>query len=59
MTREERTARMDRIARAKGEASKAKMELITLMDKLTDMGAVKEAEQLERIIIRLEVWQNR
>ena len=43
----------------KGECNVAKSRLIEVMDSLLSIGAYKDAEQLEKIIIRLEVWQNK
>lgn len=48
-----------RLSSIKGDANAAKSRLIDVMDKLLCEGFIKEAEQLEKIIIRLEVWQNK
>ena len=48
-----------RLSRIKGDANSAKSRLIEVMSKLEDEGFTKEAEQLGKIIIRLEVWQNK
>lgn len=47
------------VSKCKDEASAPKERLIEIMDKLLEAGARREAASLERIIIRLEVWQNR
>lgn len=47
------------ISEAKGKANNAKHELIDLYDSLLNSGHIKDAELLEKIIIKLEVWQNK
>ena len=44
--------------RLKGKANTAKMELISIYNSLVEHGCIKEAEKLDKIIIKLEVWQN-
>lgn len=48
-----------KVEQIKSEASKAKSNLIELVDRLYAADAPKEAEQLAKIIIKLEVWQNK
>ena len=43
----------------RAKANSAKHELIKLLHELEEVGEVKAAAQLEKIIIKLEVWQNR
>jgi threonine aldolase len=43
----------------KSDCNEPKERLISVMNHLSEIGAVKEADQLEKIIIKLEVWQNR
>lgn len=42
---------------AKGEASRAKSELLRILDKVQD-ASPREARRLETIIGKLETWQN-
>ena len=49
----------ERIEQLKRDANPAKATLISIMNRLEDAGAIKEAQRLEKIIINLEVWQNR
>lgn len=49
----------ERIQSIKNEANSAKEKLMSLEDKLLNNGAIKEAEQLNKIIAKLELWQNR
>lgn len=43
----------------KSEANRAKRELIDALNSLERIGASTAARQLDRIICRLEAWQNR
>lgn len=43
----------------KSECNNPKEKLIRIMDELLSSGNVKEAKQLEKIIIKLEIWQNK
>lgn len=43
----------------KNDANSAKEQLMRLEDKLLNNGAIKEAEQLNKIIAKLEIWQNK
>lgn len=47
------------IMQAKSDCNKGKQELMRVQDRLFDIGAIKQAEQLGKIIYRLESWQNR
>lgn len=47
------------IAKRKNDANEAKHQLIEVQDSLYEIGAMKEAEQLGRIIEKLEIWQNK
>ena len=58
MTKEEREARAARVKHLKGETLTAKSRLIDIMYRLEEVGAIKEAKRLERIIWKLEAWQN-
>lgn len=49
----------EEINNIKSEANHAKESLMSLEEKLIDIGAIKEAEQLNKIIMKLEIWQNR
>ena len=49
----------EEVRRKKDDANEAKHRLMNLQDELYAMGAVTDAEQLGKIIVRLEVWQNR
>lgn len=53
--------RIDRnkVEHLKNETLSAKSRLIEVHGELLSIGAIKDAEQLERIIIRLETWQNK
>ena len=42
----------------KNNANVAKHKLIEILDRLQAAGCVSDAVQLEKIIIKLEVWQN-
>ena len=42
----------------KNNANVAKNRLIEILDRLQAAGCTSDAAQLEKIIIRLEVWQN-
>ena len=53
------TVDKSKINHYKTECNPAKERLIEMMHNLYSIGANKEAEQLEKIIIRLEVWQNK
>lgn len=55
MTREDRKREVERI---KGDANTAKEKLMRLVDELIEAGAVREAVRLEKIVERLEIWQN-
>ena len=48
-----------KIARLKDEARKPKHELYNIMDDLFNMGAYKEAKQLQKIITKLDTWQQK
>ena len=48
-----------KVDKCKSDCNEAKSRLIEVMNSLLSIGAGKEAEQLEKIIIRLEVWQNK
>ena len=49
----------EEIQKIKEEANTAKDRLIRAMDELREMGAIREANSLETIIIKLEQWQNK
>ena len=55
MTRAEKTKF---VADCKSNANTAKEQLIALMNDLQGV-STREAETLEKIIIKLEVWQNK
>lgn len=48
-----------KISHYKAEANAPKNRLIEIEDKLRNCGAIKEADQLSKIIGKLEAWQNR
>ena len=54
-----RTERKEFIEGCKRNANSAKERLIDIMDNLRCVEASREADALEKIIIKLEVWQNR
>lgn len=56
MTTEEKHEKIESI---KSDANEAKSRLIDLMYELRDIGANREANSLETIVCKLEVWQNR
>lgn len=56
MTRTEKATKVEGLKR---EANTPKSDLMRLEQLLLNIGATKEAEQLGRIIGRLEDWQNR
>ena len=47
------------VEQCKGNANKPKDYLLMIMDNLRQVGADREADALEKVIIRLEVWQNK
>lgn len=47
------------VSRCKSDANAPKNRLIEIESALRDCGALKEADQLSKIIARLEAWQNR
>lgn len=49
----------DEVKHIKAEAESAKWKLIELRENLYAAYACKEAEQLGKIIARLEAWQNK
>lgn len=49
----------DEIERIKSEVNPAKERLMRAADELREIGAVREANTLETIIERLEIWQNK
>ncbi len=49
----------DKIESLKSDCNSPKEKLMSIQNQLNEIGAVKEAEQLDKIIIKLEVWQNR
>ena len=53
------TKRKEVIDRAHADANSAKDRLISIMDYLEEHGAMKQAEDLGKIILRLEIWQNK
>ena len=56
MTKSEKRNEIERI---KSEVNVAKSRLIDMLHELLDIGAVREANSLETIIIKLETWQNK
>lgn len=47
------------IERIKGDANEAKSRLMSLVYELRDIEANREANSLETIISKLEIWQNK
>lgn len=47
------------IKKAQDDANAAKERLISIMYELEEAGAIRQARSLEKIIARLEVWQNK
>jgi hypothetical protein len=48
----------EKIEEIKNDANRAKERLIDLLNQLEEIGATKEAEALDKIIVKLEVWQH-
>ena len=48
-----------KIESLKSDCNTPKEKIINIMNELAEAGAIKEAEQLEKIIVKLEIWQNR
>lgn len=48
-----------KIQHYKDECNEAKGRLMEVLDGLYSIGANKEAQQLGKIIFRLEIWQNK
>ena len=51
--------KQETINEAKYEAENARLELLELCHLLRSNGAVEDAEELEAVVARLEIWQNR
>jgi hypothetical protein len=49
----------EEVERLKRDTIRIKTELIDIMRKIESEGGIKEAEQLGKVIGRLEIWQNR
>lgn len=49
----------DLIKRIKSDCNNAKNQLMKIQDNLEEIGAVKESNELRKIIIKLEIWQNK
>ena len=56
MTREEKRTE---IAHLKNEACTPKSRLMELAYRLEELGAIREANSLNSIIWKLEIWQNK
>ena len=56
MTTEEKRKEVDAL---KSSANEAKDRLVRIMYDLREIGANREANGLQSVIIRLETWQNR
>ncbi len=52
------TQKAEAVRHAKSEASQPKSRLIDLAGRMRSAGAGAEATRLDRIIARLEAWQN-
>lgn len=50
---------IEALRRIKADCSEPKSRLISLLRQTEEAGFTKEAEQLGRIIARLEAWQNK
>lgn len=48
-----------RIEQLKSDVNVPKHKLMEIVDKLYYCGAIREAKSLEKIIIKLEIWQNK
>lgn len=48
-----------RIEQLKSDVNAPKHKLMEVVDKLYECDAVREAQSLEKIIIKLEIWQNK
>lgn len=48
-----------KIEQLKSDVNTSKHKLMEIVDKLYECSAVREAKTLEKIIVKLEIWQNK